>query len=73
MTGKLSDFYSIRINNQWGIIFLWADANASEVAVMDLCGWAAQVLTFLSICAPINGIRGARKYPVKLAKRIGIK
>ncbi|MEO5789821.1 type II toxin-antitoxin system RelE/ParE family toxin [Gelidibacter sp.] len=35
MTGKLNDFYSIRINNQWRIIFLWDNGNASEVEIID--------------------------------------
>ncbi len=35
LTGKLSDFYSIRINNQWRIIFLWDNGNASEVEIID--------------------------------------
>ena len=35
LTGKLSDFYSIRINNQCRIIFLWDNGNASEVEIID--------------------------------------
>ena len=35
LKGKLKDFYSIRINNQWRIIFLWNDGNASEVEIVD--------------------------------------
>lgn len=35
VTGKLSDFYSIRINTQWRIIFLWDNGNASEVEIID--------------------------------------
>jgi len=30
LLGKNNDFYSIRINNQWRIIFKWADGNASQ-------------------------------------------
>lgn len=30
-----SDFYSIRINNQWRIVFLWIDNNAYDVEIMD--------------------------------------
>lgn len=33
--GKLSDLYSIRINNEWRIIFLWDNGNASEVEIID--------------------------------------
>ncbi|SDB52254.1 proteic killer suppression protein [Flavobacteriaceae bacterium MAR_2010_188] len=31
LTGKLNEFYSIRINKQWRIIFIWNKGNASEV------------------------------------------
>jgi proteic killer suppression protein len=33
--GNLNDFYSIRINEQWRIIFKWHSGNASEVAIID--------------------------------------
>lgn len=33
--GNLSEFYSIRINNQWRIIFKWENDNASEVEIVD--------------------------------------
>lgn len=35
LTGKLSEFYSIRINKQWRIIFVWDKGNASEVEIID--------------------------------------
>ena len=35
LQGNLKDFYSIRINNQWRIIFKWAQENATEVAIKD--------------------------------------
>ena len=35
LKGTLKDYYSIRINNQWRIIFKWKDGNASEVAIID--------------------------------------
>ena len=35
LSGKMKDFYSIRINDQWRIIFKWGDGNASEVIIMD--------------------------------------
>ena len=35
LTGKLKDFYSIRINKQWRIIFKWSRANASNVEIID--------------------------------------
>lgn len=34
--GKLKGFYSIRINDQWRIIFKWAsDGNAKDVRICD--------------------------------------
>ena len=35
LTGKLNDFYSIRINKQWRIIFRWDNGNAKEVEIID--------------------------------------
>jgi len=35
LSGKKNDFYSIRINDQWRIIFKWEDGNATEVTIMD--------------------------------------
>lgn len=35
LTEKLSDYYSIRINKQWRIIFIWDKGNASEVEITD--------------------------------------
>lgn len=35
LKGTLKDFYSIRINNQWRIIFKWENALASEVKIID--------------------------------------
>jgi len=35
LSGNLKDFYSIRINNQWRIIFCWEDGNASSVEIVD--------------------------------------
>ena len=32
---NLKDFYSIRINNQWRIIFKWENNNAFEVEILD--------------------------------------
>ena len=30
-----SDFYSIRINDQWRIVFRWVDNNATTVEIID--------------------------------------
>ena len=35
LKGNLKDFYSIRINNQWRIIFKWNNGNASKVEIVD--------------------------------------
>ena len=35
LNGNLSEFYSIRINNQWRVIFKWENDNASEVEIID--------------------------------------
>jgi proteic killer suppression protein len=35
MSGRLKDFYSIRINDQWPIIFRWKSGNAFEVEIVD--------------------------------------
>ena len=35
LAGKLKDFYSIRINDQWRIIFTWNSGNAFEVEIVD--------------------------------------
>lgn len=35
LTGKLKDYYSIRINDQWRIIFKWKAGNAFEVKIVD--------------------------------------
>jgi toxin HigB-1 len=35
LRGKMKDFYSIRIINQWRIIFKWDNGNASEVEIID--------------------------------------
>ena len=35
LSGKLKDFNSIRINDQWRIIFKWNAGNAFEVEIID--------------------------------------
>lgn len=35
LAGKLKEFYSIRINDQWRIIFKWNSSNAYEVEIID--------------------------------------
>jgi proteic killer suppression protein len=35
LDGNLKKFYSIRINKQWRIIFIWENDNAFEVEIVD--------------------------------------
>ncbi len=35
LSGRLKDFYSIRINDQWRIIFKWENHQAKEVEIID--------------------------------------
>ncbi len=35
LSGKLREYYSIRINDQWRIIFKWNKSNALEVEIID--------------------------------------
>ncbi len=35
LRGKLQGFHSIRVNNQWRVVFRWEDGTAAEVRVVD--------------------------------------
>lgn len=35
LSGKMKDLYSIRINDQWRIIFKWDNGNVNEVTIID--------------------------------------
>jgi len=35
LKGDLQGFHSIRINNQWRVVFLWSDGNAFDVQIVD--------------------------------------
>ena len=35
LKGSLAGFHSIRINDQWRVIFRWTDAGPTEVDVVD--------------------------------------
>lgn len=35
LTGKMKDYHSIRINDQWRIVFIWQNNNCHEVSIMD--------------------------------------
>ncbi len=35
LKGNLAGFHSVRINNQWRIVFRWHGSNAHEVQIVD--------------------------------------
>jgi proteic killer suppression protein len=35
LSANLKEYYRIRINNQWHIIFNWENGNASNVEIID--------------------------------------
>jgi toxin HigB-1 len=35
LKGNLKDFYSIRVNDQWRLIFRWKNGNAFKVELID--------------------------------------
>ncbi len=35
LKGNLKEFYSIRINDQWRIVFKWNNGHAEEVSITD--------------------------------------
>ncbi len=35
LKGKFKNYYSIRINDQWRIIFIWNNGNAEQVQIID--------------------------------------
>ena len=35
LSGKLTEYYSIRNNDQWRIIFKWTKSNAYDVEIID--------------------------------------
>lgn len=35
LTGKLNEYHSIRINDQWRIVFIWKINNSHEVTILD--------------------------------------
>jgi toxin HigB-1 len=35
LKGNLKDFHSIRVNNQWRVIFRWDNSNAFDVQLID--------------------------------------
>ena len=35
LKGRLAGFHSIRVNDQWRIVFRWTDSGPEEVAIVD--------------------------------------
>ena len=35
LKGNLKEYYSIRVNDQWRIIFKWGKGNAADVEIID--------------------------------------
>ncbi len=35
LSGKQKNYHSIRINDQWRIVFIWNNGNAHEVKIID--------------------------------------
>jgi proteic killer suppression protein len=35
LKGNLSAFHSIRVNDQWRVVFRWIDGHAQDVAIVD--------------------------------------
>lgn len=35
LKGNMKDFYSIRINDQWRIVFKWSNGNVENVEIID--------------------------------------
>ena len=35
LSGNLNDYYSIRINDQWRIIFKWSEGQSENVKIID--------------------------------------
>ena len=35
LSGNLKDYHSIRINDQWRIIFIWGNNNSYDVSITD--------------------------------------
>lgn len=35
LKGKMKDYHSIRINDQWKIIFIWENSHSYEVEIID--------------------------------------
>ncbi len=35
LAGNLKEYHSIRINDQWRVIFIWSNSNAEQVEIID--------------------------------------
>ena len=35
LSGDLAGFWSVRVNQQWRLVFLWEEGNALEASIID--------------------------------------
>lgn len=35
LSGDLAGFWSVRVNQQWRLVFLWDEGNATEARIID--------------------------------------
>jgi len=35
LSGDLAGFWSVRVNQQWRLVFLWEEGNATEARIID--------------------------------------
>lgn len=35
LSGDLAGFWSVRVNQQWRLVFLWEEGNAFEASIID--------------------------------------
>jgi proteic killer suppression protein len=35
LSGNLKEYYSVKVNNQWRIIFIWENGNATNVEIVN--------------------------------------
>lgn len=55
LKGKLSDYYSIRINDQWRVVFQWINGNAYNVEFIDY-HWYEKAQEYTSRRGAVGGV-----------------
>lgn len=76
LKGDLKDFYSVRVNNQWRIVFRWQDGKATDVQFIDY-HWEDVIMTHIDIDHPGTLLRedflnDLAIKPATLARTIGV-